>query len=306
MNCHERQHDIVLFLYDELSAPAVRDLREHLNACGTCQEFHQHEKDLHFGLSEDFSEWEMPADLLTECRRHLSESLDTIESRNSWWKWPALMGLRGMFSRMRMLESAALVSMGLAVGVYVTNQVSVSEPAVPSQFVSIPDDASISNLRIVQANAESGQIELAGEVVQPMRMAGNLEDPSVRQFLFDVMQSQNNAGSRLQVVELLSKQSRDPNIKEVLIDVLLNDDNPGVRLSALEALHRFSEEDDVRQTLKYVLANDDNPGIRVQAIEALSPMTHEEAMDAVIQEAVREVPNEYVRMRELQYVGGGQ
>jgi hypothetical protein len=205
-----------------------------------------------------------------------------------------------------MLESAALVSMGLAMGVYVTNQVNTPEPSTPSPFVSIPEDASVSNLRIIEANAESGQIELAGEVVQPVRMAGNLEDPAVREFLFGVMQSQNNPGSRLQVVELLSRQSRDPNIKEVLIDVLLNDDNAGVRLSALDALHRFSEEDDVRRTLKYVLANDDNAGIRVQAIESLSPMTHAEAMDAVIQEAVREDPNEYVRMRELQYVGGGQ
>ena len=34
---------------------------------------------------------------------------------------------------------------------------------------------------------ESGQIELVGEVIQPMRMAGNIEDPSVRQFLFDIL-----------------------------------------------------------------------------------------------------------------------
>jgi hypothetical protein len=303
MNCQQRQHDIVLFLYDELSGPKSQELRTHLDSCTTCRTFHEREKELYVGLTEDFSEWEVPADLLVECRRGLSDSLDLAESRRSWWKTTAF---AGVLSRMRLLESAALVSMGLALGVYVTNQVDAPEPAPANAVVTIPENASVSNLRIVEADIESGQIELAGEVIQPMRMTGNLEDASVREFLFGVMQSQNNPGSRLQVVELLSKQTRDPNIKEALINVLLNDDNPGVRLSAIDALHRFSEDEDVRQTLKYVLANDDNPGIRVQAIEALSPMTHEEAMDAVIQEAVREVPNEYVRIRELQYVGGGQ
>lgn len=303
MNCQQRQHDIVLFLYDELTGSNLQDLRTHLDSCATCRAFYEHEKELHFDLTEDFSEWEVPADLLVECRRGLSESLDQTESRRAWWKGAAF---AGVFSRMRLLESAALVSMGLALGVYVTNQVNTPQSEPANDVVTIPEDASVSNLRIVAANTESGQIELAGEVIRPMRMTGNLEDPSIREFLLGVMQSQNNPGSRLQVVELLSRQSRDPGIKEALINVLLNDDNPGVRLSAIDALHRFSEEEDVRQTLKYVLANDDNAGIRVQAIEALSPMTHEEAMDAVIQEAVREVPNEYVRIRELQYVGGGQ
>ncbi len=303
MNCQQRQHDIVLFLYDELTGSDLQELRTHLDSCATCRTFYEREKELHFELTEDFSEWEVPADLLIECRRGLSDSLDLADSRRAWWKGEAL---AGVLSRMRLLESAALVSMGLALGVYVTNQVTVPEPTPANDIVTIPENASVSNLRIIEANAESGQIELAGEVIQPMRMTGNIEDPSVREFLFGAMRLQSNSGSRLQVVELLSKQSRDPDIKGALINVLLNDDNAGVRLSAIEALHRFSGEEDVRQTLKYVLANDDNAGIRVQAIEALSPMTHEEAMDAVIQEAVREVPNEYVRIRELQYVGGGQ
>jgi len=305
MNCQQRQHDIVLFLYDELTGSNLQELRTHLDSCTTCRTFYEREKQLYVELTEDFSEWEVPSDLLVECRRGLSDSLD-LADRRAWWNPLALKELRGLFARLRLLESAALVSMGLALGVYVTNQVNQPEAVPADDVVTIPENASISNLRIVQANAESGQIELAGEVIQPMRMTGNLEDPSVRSFLLEAIQSQNNPGSRLQVVELLSKQSRDPGIKEALINVLLNDDNPGVRLSAIDALHRFSEEEVVRQTLKYVLANDDNPGIRVQAIEALSPMTHEEAMDAVIQEAVREVPNEYVRIRELQYVGGGQ
>jgi HEAT repeat protein len=299
MNCRERQHDIVLFLYDELSGEARQDLRAHLDGCEACQAFHRHEKQLQFELTEDFSYWEVPADLLVESRRELSDSLDRIDQGRQWWRFP---GMTGVLTRMRALESVALMSMGLALGVYLSNPIEtpVLQPAEPS----IPQNASVTNLRIIESDPDTGDVELAGDMVQPMRLSGNLQDQAVRQILVEALQSLSNPGVRLRAVELMSPNARDPKIKETLMDTLVNDDNPGIRLEALQALESFSQEDDVRQVLKYVVETDDNPGIRVQAVEAMAPMTQEEAMEAVIQEAVREVPNEYIRMRQLQFVGG--
>ena len=306
MNCRDRQHDIVLFLYDELSVEARQELRSHIDDCDTCREFQEHEKQLQFELTADFSEWEVPSDLLVECRRDLSEEMDRIDNKHAWWKFPSL---AGVVARMRLLESAALLSVGLALGVYVTNQIETPAPLLPeqnqNQLVLIPQDASVANLRIIDSDLASGQVKLAGEMVQPMRVEGNLKDEEVLQLIVGALQSPSNPGFRLQAVELLAQNAIDPNIKEVLLNRLLNDENAGVRLYALQALEAFSEEDVVRQVLKYVVENEDTPGIRVQAIEALSPMTEDEAIDFAILEMVREDPNEYIRMRELQFVGVG-
>jgi len=305
MNCRDRQHDIVLFLYEELENDARQDLRGHLDECSTCLEFYAREKQMQVELTEDFSDWEVPADLLVECRRELTDELDRVELRRSWWK-PS-----GFVSRMRLLESAAMLSVGLAAGVYVTNHLDTALPPTDDSMtammamMAMSDDAAVANLRIIGSDLASGQIELAGEMVQPMRVEGSIQDENVRQLIFGAMQSQSNPGFRLRAVELLAQNSRDPNIKEVLVGTLLNDDNAGVRLYALQALQAFSEEEDVRQALKYVVATDDTPGIRVQALDALAPMSEEEAMAAFNQEAVRENPNEYIQMRELQFVGAG-
>ena len=308
MNCREREHDIVLYLYEELPERDSMDLRVHLDECATCQGFYENERELHFKLTEDFSDWEVPSDLLVESRRSLSDELDRIETRRAWWRFPLL---APVFSRMRLLESAALVSIGLAMGVYVMSQNPAPTPAAPQQAQAalIPQNAAVSNLRIVEADPATGQVQLAGEMVQPMRLQGNLEDDDVRRLLFGGLRSPSNPGFRLQAVELLAQSTRDPSIKEVLIGSLLNDENAGVRLYALEGLKAFAMEDDVRLALMYALENDENAGIRVEAIEALTSIAEaevDETMDSIIQEAARQDENAYVRMKALQFVGTGR
>jgi hypothetical protein len=308
MSCREREHDIVLYLYEELPEGDSRDLRVHMNECAPCQDFYENERALHFKLTDDFSDWEVPSDLLVESRRALSDELDRIDTKRAWWRFPSL---APVFSRMRLLESAALVSIGLAVGVYVMAQNPAPTVSVPQQVqvAPIPQNATVSNLRIVEANPSTGQIQLAGEMVQPMKLQGNLRDEDVRRLLFGGLRSPNNPGFRLQTVELLAQSSRDPSIKEVLIGTLLNDENAGIRLYALEGLKAFAMEDDVRRALVYALENDQNAGIRVEAIEALTSSAEaeiDESMGQIIQDATREDENAYVRMKALQFVGAGR
>ena len=308
MNCRERQHDIVLFLYDELGIENRNELRVHMDRCVECQQFYENEKQVHFRLTEDFSEWEVPADLLMESRRSLSDELDRLEEKR--WRW-RIRSFVPPFLRVRLLESAALVSIGLAVGVFVMNE-RVPLPAPPAQenplsatLTAIPEGADVSNLRITEADPTTGRIQLTGEVVQPISLQGNLEDPNVRSLLFGALSSPGNPGARLQAVELLARNPRDPSVKEVLIGALLSDENIGVRLYALEGLQSFSDQEDVRQALIYALENDQNPGVRVKAIEALTPLTADEAMEGLVQEEVRDDPNAYITMRALQFVGTG-
>jgi hypothetical protein len=85
-----------------------------------------------------------------------------------------------VFTPMRLLESAALVAMGLALGVYVSQQQApgpiATTAGTPTVVTPFRQTVTVSNLRIVNADTTTGNVELAGEVVQPLRLSGKMED----------------------------------------------------------------------------------------------------------------------------------
>ena len=303
MNCREYQHQITLLLYEELPEKTQAGLQAHLEACSACQNVYESEKNMHSVLAEDVSGWDFPSDLLVESRRSLADELDRIEKKRPWWRVPTF---SVVFTPMRMLESAALVAMGLALGVYVSNiQAPLNAPSAGQNPISmIPRDGSISNVQVVNANPDTGEIELAGEVSQPLRFQGNLQDDTVRRLLFSALRDVNNPGSRLRAVEILSQKPTDEMVEEALINAMVYDDNPGVRLQALEALKQFAAEEHVRSAFMNTLANDDNPGIRVEAIEALTKQNAKDSeLAKTIEEVTKKDDNPYIRTKALQFVG---
>ena len=305
MNCREYQHQITLLLYEELPEKTRTDLEAHLQACAGCQDVYESERNMHSVLAEDTAGWEIPSDLLVESRRSLANALDGIEKKRSWWRMPAF---SVVFTPMRLLESGALVAMGLALGVYVSNQQAPVPPQIAqdnaSQISVIPRNGTISNLQVVNADPLTGQIELSGEVSQPLRFQGTMDDERVRNLLFNALRDANNPASRLRAVEVLAQKPKDESIEEALINALLYDDNPGVRLKALEALKQFAGEQHVRAAFVYALENDHNAGIRTGAIDALMKGN---ANDTELAKTVREVTedddNSYVRTKALEFIG---
>jgi hypothetical protein len=266
------------------------------------------EKTMHSVLAEDTASWDVPSDLLVESRKALADQLDRIEgSKRSWWRMPAF---SVVFTPMRLLESAALIAMGLALGVYVSNQQQARlAPAVVSNSVAqsqslIPQNGSISNLQIVNADPATGQVELAGEVSQPLRFHGRMEDDTVRQLLFTALRDGNNAGSRLKAVEVLSQKPTDESIEEALISAMIYDNDAGVRMRALEGLKTFANEQHVRAAFMHTLQNDDNAGIRIEAIDALLARNPNDAdLAQKLTEATKRDDNPYIRNKVLQFVG---
>jgi hypothetical protein len=302
MNCRDYQHQITLLLYEELPEAVRSGLEAHLQQCESCRHAYEEQEGMHVVLSEDAAAWEVPADLLVQSRRDLADNLDRLESKRSWWRIPAF---SVVFTPMRLLESAALIAMGLALGVYVSNQPSVQQTASvpPQDLISvIPRDGSVSNLRIVNANPSTGNIELAGEVVQPLRFQGNMGDDTVRRLLFNALRDASNPGSRLRAVEVLTPEATDEAVRDALINALVYDDNPGVRQAALEGLKQHISEEHVKAAFMHSLANDDNAGIRVGAVEALT-RSKDAKLAETIQELTKEEDNPYIRMKALQFVG---
>ena len=306
VNCKEFQHQITLLLYEELPEGVRPELEAHLRACADCQDAYESEKAMHAAFADDPASWDVPSDLLLESRKGLADELDRIEKR-SWWRMPAF---SVVFTPMRLLESAALVAMGLALGVYVSNQ----QPRIPAPTTAqnvqdnpaaaIPQNGTVSNLQVVNSDPKTGQVELAGQVSQPIRFQGRREDGTVRQLLLNALRDGENPGSRLKAVEVLSQTPNDETVEEALIQALIYDDDPGVRSRALEGLRQFADEQHVRAAFMHTLQNDSNPSIRIGAIEAL---LERNAKDPELAEKLQEVTkrdnNAYIRTRVQQFAG---
>src|SRR5262244_2268271 len=272
LNCKDYQHQITLLLYDELAEGARDELEAHLRECGACKEAFDSERTMHSMLADDATGWEVPADLLVESRKALADQLDLVERKRSWWRIPTF---SVVFTPMRLLESAALIAMGLALGVYVSNQQArqvqptALNPPVENPAPAIPRNGTISNLQVVNADPVTGQVELAGEVSQPLRFQGKMEDDTVRSLLFSALRDANNPGSRLKAVEMLAQKPTDEPIEEALINALIYDHDAGVRMRAMEGLQRFADEQHVRAAFMHTLESDTGAGIRGKAIDAL-------------------------------------
>src|SRR2546428_9350401 len=133
----------------------------HLNECTSCHDAYESEKAMHSVLAEDASRWDIPSDLLVESRRGLADELDRIEKKRSWWRMPTF---SVVFTPMRLLESAALIAMGLALGVYVSNQrpappQTAGNPVQDGPISAIPQNGTISNVRVVRTDPVTGQVE---------------------------------------------------------------------------------------------------------------------------------------------------
>jgi anti-sigma factor RsiW len=307
MSCREYQHQIVLFLYEELPDDERAGMEAHLRECSACQQSLEEHKSLHLALNDEDALWDAPADLLLESRKMLSDQLDRIERKRAWWHIPTF---SVVFTPMRMLESAALVAMGLALGVYVARQ-QISPLITPSiaesQSLSmIPRNATVANVRIVDANAATGEVQLSGEVIQPLRLQGNMDDETVRRLTLSALGDGANAHSRIHAVEALAKKPANSAVKEALIQALVSDEVPAVRAKALEALIPFAGEPDVQMAFVHAMQNDHSESIRANVIEALMKFSKDQSLVNSVKEVTKEDESPYVRAKALQFVGNHQ
>jgi len=173
--------------------------------------------------------------------------------------------------------------------------------------VSIPSNGTVSNLQVVNADPTTGQVELTGEISQPLRFHGRMDDDTIRNLLFSALRDTTHPGSRLNAVEALAQKPTDEPIEEALISALVYDSDAGVRMRALESLKKFADEEHVRAAFMHTLENDDNAGIRIGAIDALMARNSKDPELAKnLQEVTKKDDNPYIRSKVLQFVGSAK
>jgi len=290
MTCQEAKDYFPLFLYGELSFDDEELLESHVDGCESCRRELASERALHHAF-DDVALRPSPA-LLAQSREQLQRRLTANPPHQSWWQQfvqSFTIKVHPIPAGLQPIGALALVAMGF-----------FGARMLPSSVLSgNTQNASLapatSRVRYVEP-AQAGKVHLVVEEVRERVLSGNVDDQNIQNLLLAAARDPQDAGLRVDSVNLLKSSRECPEVRGALLYALQHDSNPGVRLKALEGLKNSPADPQVRQVLTQVLLSDDNAGVRTQAIDLL--ISHkEDRIVGVLQELMRKEDNGYVRMR---------
>jgi anti-sigma factor RsiW len=290
MTCQEAKYHFPLFLYGELSFDEEELVETHLDGCDACRRELARERAFQAAF-HDVS-LRPSDDLLEHSREQLQRSLAAHPQREGWWQ-KLLQGftirVHPIPSGLQPIGALALVAMGF-----------FGARMLPSgALTSTTQNAGLtpmtSRVRYVEPE-QAGKVQVVIEETRERVLSGKVDDQNIQNLLLAAARDSQDAGLRVDSVNLLKSSRECPEVRGALIYALQHDSNPGVRLKALEGLKNSAADPQVRQVLTQVLLSDDNAGVRTQAIDLL--ISHkEDRMVGVLQELMRKEDNGYVRMR---------
>jgi len=283
---------IYLAVANELDDDSMNMLAEHVHDCEECR--------------ADFDELKQtvalanigavtPSDrLLIEARKDLQEALFNEPAMTSVLNWTnrpvepkekQSFNLREWFSnlagpKLALGGAAAAIVVGFFAGYLAFGGGDSIVPSAPTNpFISQAQQnagSMITNVRFIETDQRTGELEVQYDLVRPVRLRANPEDSRMQQVLSQALLNEQNDGVRLAAInamEDVAPASRENRVKGALIEAVMSDSNPGVRRQALVALAKFPFDDDIKNACLFVLKNDTNPGMRVGCINLLAQAT---------------------------------
>jgi len=314
MNHQHYKDQLQLMLYDELSTQDRQDLEKHLEGCTECQAELAELKKFHSVLAQHAPAF-VSDEILQEARHELRGALRTERIRQSVWEKLAER-VRNLIQPQYKIAFGAVAT--LAVGVFlgylvfapraterVTQQLTTQAAKETSQ--PLKENTRITNVRFVNSDPSTGEVEFSFDAVKPVYMKGSVNDPDVQKVLAYALLNEQNPGVRLRSVDVIGSEhlkstGSEVEIKRTLIAALKSDDNPGVRKEALEVLEKFPFDDEIKRAFLDVLVHDNNSGLRIAAINALENARGEklpidpEVLN-VFKERMQSDDNNYIRLR---------
>ena len=284
MNCDSVKELTALYLYGELAAQEEDRLEQHVHGCSACRMALEREKTLHRSLDE--LRLAPPPQLLAECRRELFRARPSINKPSLLTTFSGIWLALGGFARPA--GALALVALG-----FFSARLTTREPGLSN--LTLSGDPILSTIRSVQPDA-SGRVQIALDETRRRMVTGSMSDGNIERLMLAAARDENNAGLRVESMEILKGHASSIEVRDALLTALRNDPNPGVRFKALDALKGLGTQPEVRKTLSYVLQNDQNPGVRIQAIDILTQQKDSD-MVGMLQQLVAKESNSYVRQR---------
>ncbi len=306
---------------DELDERQKIEFEKHLTECKICKEEFERFQRLNTLINK--IELDEPDEkLLYEARMELRGALRREISKRSFITEISERITSYFSSGLRIAVSgAAVLIIGFFAGYFVfhstNNVVSSRQTAntikVNNQLLE-SSNTRISNVRLINKDLQSGEIEFSFEASKPVYIKGNMNDPQIQNLLLYAMLSEPNPGIRLNTINAINKDQPseiDVDIKDALIKVAETDDNAGVRRAALQLLKKFPLDESIKKAVLSVLSKDTNSALRIEAINILMQAKNmgtsfNKAEINVFKEKMREDENNYVRYAAKTVIEGSK
>jgi hypothetical protein len=205
--------------------------------------------------------------------------------------------------------TAALLILGFAGGVGTTYKMMEDKKAVITAngtggpIEVQPAEANIGYIESITPTANSNQVQIKYNTLQPQILNGSSDDPRIRQLLVLAARNTRNPAIALDSIDVLTHGSEDNAVREVLIEALRYDKNPGVRLKSLDALKGFVRDDvHVRDAVVEALLHDNNAGVRQEAISLLDVVKADTSVRSALTVLADRDPNKFIREESKRYL----
>jgi hypothetical protein len=310
MNCDWTKENVVLFIYGELADDAKFEFEQHVRHCLGCRR--ELETSLEFKDSMAAAPVkEVSPSFLASNRMQLQEALEHAEqSRNIFSSF--IFDATGWFHQIKLAPAmtAALLILGFAGGVGTTykmmedKRAPIASTGGSGGTIEVPaTEANIAGIESVTPSANSNQVQIKYNTLQPQILNGSSDDPRIRQLLVLAARNTRNPAVALDSIDVLTHGSEDNAVREVLIEALRYDKNPGVRLKSLDALKGYVRDDvHVRDAIVEALLHDNNAGVRQEAISLLDAVKADTSVRSALTVLADRDPNKFIREESKRYL----
>ncbi len=242
-------------------------------------------------------------------RMQLQEALEHAEqSRNIFSSF--IFDATGWFHQIKLAPAmtAALLMLGFVGGVGTTYKMMEAKRAPitasgGSGTLDVPAEANIGSIESITPSANSNQVQIKYNTLQPQILNGSSDDPRIRQLLVLAARNTRNPAIALDSIDVLTHGSEDDAVREVLIEALRYDKNPGVRLKSLDALKGYVRNDvHVRDAVVEALLHDNNAGVRQEAISLLDAVKADSSVRSALTVLAERDPNKFIREESKRYL----
>jgi hypothetical protein len=242
-------------------------------------------------------------------RMQLQEALEHAEqSRNIFSSF--IFDATGWFHQINLAPAltAALLMLGFAGGVGTTyKMMEAKRPPITANGtndrIEGSAEANIGSIESITPSANSNQVQIKYNTLQPQILNGSSDDPRIRQLLVLAARNTRNPAIALDSIDVLTHGSEDDAVREVLIEALRYDKNPGVRLKSLDALKGYVRDDvHVRDAVVEALLHDNNPGVRQEAISLLDAVKADTSVRSALTVLADRDPNKFIREESKRYL----
>ena len=309
MNCDWTKENVVLYIYGELADDAKFEFEQHVRQCLGCR------RELDTALEFKDSMAAAPVkdvlpSFLAANRMQLQEALEHAEqSRNIFSSF--VFDATGWFHQIKLAPAmtAALLILGFVGGVGTTYKMMEDKKAPITAngnggTIEVPaTEANLGTIESITQTANSNQVQIKYNTLQPQILNGSSDDPRVRQLLVLAARNTRNPAIALDSIDVLTHGSEDNAVREVLIEALRYDKNPGVRLKSLDALKGYVRDDvHVRDAVVEALLHDNNAGVRQEAIGLLDAVKADSSVRSALTVLAERDQNKFIREESKRYL----